>query len=70
METSINIQILLKIHKILLGKYSKVVLYTYDSFLIDWDEDEEDELEQIKDIFKEMNLSIKINRGKNYDFEH
>ena len=70
METSINIQILLKIHKILLGKYSKIVLYTYDSFLIDWDEDEENELEQIKDIFKEMNLSIKINRGKNYDFEH
>lgn len=70
METSVNIQILLKIHKILLGKYSKIVLYTYDSFLIDWDEDEEDELEQIKDIFKEMSLSIKINRGKNYDFEH
>jgi hypothetical protein len=70
METSVNIQILLKIHKILLGKYSKIVLYTYDSFLIDWDEDEEDELEQIKDIFEEMNLSIKINRGKNYDFEH
>jgi hypothetical protein len=45
-------------------------LYTYDSFLIDWDEDEENELEQIKDIFKEMNLSIKINKGKNYDFKH
>ena len=70
METSVNIQILLKIHKILLGKYSKIVLYTYDSFLIDWDEDEEEELEQIKDIFKEMNLSIKINKGKNYDFKH
>jgi hypothetical protein len=70
METSVNIQILLKIHKILLGKYSKIVLYTYDSFLIDWDEDEENELEQIKNIFKEMNLSIKTNRGKNYDFEH
>lgn len=70
METSVNIQILLKMHKILLGKYSKIVLYTYDSFLIDWDEDEEAELEQIKDIFKEMNLSIKTNRGKNYDFEH
>lgn len=68
METSVNIQILLKIHKILLGKYSKIVLYTYDSFLIDWDEDEEAELEQIKDIFKEMNLSIKTNRGKDYDF--
>ena len=70
METSVNIQILLKIHKILLGKYSKIVLYTYDSFLIDWNEDEEDELEQIKNIFKEMNLSIKINKGKNYDFKH
>jgi hypothetical protein len=69
LETSINIQILLKIHKILLNKYSKVVLYTYDSFLIDWDEDEEDVLDQLKSVFNEMNLSIKINRGKNYDFK-
>jgi hypothetical protein len=43
-------------------------MYTYDSFLLDWDEDEEQELEQIKNIFKEMKLSIKINGGKNYDF--
>jgi hypothetical protein len=70
METSINIQILLKIHKILLNKYSKVVLYTYDSFLIDWDEDEEDVLDQLKGVFNEMNLSIKTNRGKDYDFNH
>jgi hypothetical protein len=70
LETSINIQILLKIHKILLNKYSKVVLYTYDSFLIDYDEDEEDVLNQLKTIFNEMNLSIKINRGKDYDFKH
>ena len=68
LETSTNIGILLKIHKILTGKNTKIVLYTYDSFLLDWDEDEEQELEQIKNIFKEMNLSIKINGGKNYDF--
>jgi hypothetical protein len=68
LETSTNIGILLKIHKILAGKNTKIVLYTYDSFLLDWDEDEEQELEQIKNIFKEMKLSIKINGGKNYDF--
>ena len=68
LETSTNIQILLKIHKILANKNTKIVLYTYDSFLLDWDEDEEQELEQIKDIFKEFKLAIKINRGKNYDF--
>jgi hypothetical protein len=68
LETSTNIGILLKIHKILTGKNTKIVLYTYDSFLLDWDEDEEQELEQIKNIFKEMKLSIKINGGKNYDF--
>ena len=68
LETSTNIQILLKIHKILAGKNTKIVLYTYDSFLLDWDEDEEQELEQIKDIFKEFKLHIKINRGRNYDF--
>jgi len=68
LETSTNIQILLKIHKILAGKNTKIILYTYDSFLLDWDEDEEQELEQIKDIFKEFKLHIKINRGRNYDF--
>jgi len=68
LETSINIQILLKIHKILIGKRTQIVLYTYDSFLIDWDEDEEDVLEQIQNIFKEMNFLTKINKGHNYDF--
>jgi hypothetical protein len=68
LETSTNIHILLKIHKILVGKNTKIVLYTYDSFLLDWDEDEEDELKQIEDIFKEFNLLIKISRGRNYDF--
>ena len=68
LETSTNTQILLKIHKILAGKNTKIVLYTYDSFLLDWDEDEEQELEQIKNIFTEFKLHIKINRGKNYDF--
>jgi hypothetical protein len=68
LETSTNIQILLKIHKILAGKNTKIVLYTYDSFLLDWDEDEEQELEQIKDIFTEFKLHIKMNRGRNYDF--
>jgi hypothetical protein len=68
LETSTNIGILLKIHKILTSKHTKIVLYTYDSFLLDWDEDEEQELEQIKNIFKEMKLSIKINGGADYDF--
>jgi len=68
LETSTNIQILLKIHKILANKNTKIVLYTYDSFLLDWDEDEEQELEQIKDIFNEQNLLIKISKGRNYDF--
>jgi hypothetical protein len=69
LETSTNIQILLKIHKVLSGKNTKIVLYTYDSFLLDWDEDEVEELETIKNIFKELNLLIKINRGRNYDFK-
>jgi len=36
--------------------------------LLDWDNEEEDVLEQIQDIFKEMNLLTKINKGYNYDF--
>ena len=68
LETSINIQILLKIHKILIGKKTQIVHYCYDSFLLDWDDEEEDVLKQIQNIFKEMNLLIKINKGYNYDF--
>ena len=40
METSLNIEILFRIFKLLKGRNTKFVLYTYDSFLFDVDEHE------------------------------
>jgi hypothetical protein len=41
--------------------------YCYDSFLFDFDKDEEgDLLPLIYDVFKEYNLNISEVRGKNY----
>jgi len=51
METSVNIQILYRILKLLKGKNTKLVLYTYDSFLFDVDNSEIEILEQIKEVF-------------------
>ena len=67
LETSTNVNILMEIHKLLRGKNTKIVLYTYDSFLVDYDENEE-LIEDIEDIFRKMNLKIKVKDGTNYDF--
>ncbi len=55
LETSRNIQILYKIERWLAehGCKSKIVLVTYDSFLIDWDESEEEVLENIRTIMEQ-----------------
>ena len=69
LETSTNVNILLKIHRLLVGKKSQIVLYTYDSFLFDMDKDEENELlEKILSIFKELQLSVKLSYGNDYNF--
>lgn len=69
METSVNIQILYRILKLLKGKNTKLVLYTYDSFLFDVDNDEKEILEQIKEVFTKLKLQIKSKHGHNYDFK-
>lgn len=69
LETSTNVGILLKIHRLLVGKKSQIVLYTYDSFLFDMDNDEENELlEEILSIFKELKLNVKLSYGNDYNF--
>ena len=66
-ESAVNTFILLDIHKLLRGKQTKIVLYTYDSFLFDiGDEGIE---EQIGEIFKKYKLQIKTKYGTSYDFE-
>ena len=69
LETSTNVLILWDILCILRGYKTKLVLYTYDSFLFDWDEKEEQLMEEIKDIFKKYKFNIKIKQGYDYDFK-
>jgi len=68
METSLNIEILFRIFTLLKGMNTKLVLYTYDSFLLDVDDSELDVLEQIKKVFYKLKLQIKEKNGINYDF--
>ena len=68
LETSSNIEIIWDILKVLKGKKTKLVLYVYDSFTIDWDESEVDVLENIKNIFTKRGLHIKTKQGYNYNF--
>jgi len=68
LETSYNTIILLKIFKLLNNKKSKIVLYVYDSILIDFSKDDGDNLiKEIKDIFNAYKLNVKTKIGYNYD---
>lgn len=67
-ETAQNILVLWDMMRILMGKNTKLVLYTYDSFLFDVDETETDVLEEIKNIFKKYKLNTKNKTGYDYDF--
>ncbi len=68
LETSTNVLILWDILCILREYKTKLVLYTYDSFLFDWDENETELLEKIRDIFKKYKLNIKEIEGYDYNF--
>ena len=65
LETSTNVLILWDILKILKSKKTEIVLYTYDSILLDYDE-EDGILEQIQQVFTKYNLRIKTTKGHNY----
>ena len=67
-ETSLNVCILWEMLQLLRGANTKLVLYTYDSFLLDLDESEEELLIGIENIFKKFKLNIKTNEGDTYDF--
>jgi hypothetical protein len=67
LETATNVCILMDIHKLLKGKKTKIVLYTYDSFLFDYAADE-NLMEDIKNIFDKRKLKIKVKNGRSYDF--
>ena len=67
LETANNVLILWDIFKILRGKNTKLVLYVYDSFLFDVDENETEIIKQILKIFKTKQLQVKIKKGNNYN---
>ena len=67
LETSTNVLILWDIIKLIKKYNTKLVLYVYDSFLFDFDEDNEYFLlKEILNIFKKYNLKVKIKEGSNY----
>ena len=66
LESAVNVCILMDIHKLLRAKNTKIVLYTYDSFLFQMGEDEEYLVEQIRQIFSRWKLSVKLKKGINY----
>ena len=67
-ESAINSYILMDIHKLLRGCKTKIVLYTYDSFLFELGEGEEGIELGINKIFEKYKLTTKIKKGYNYDF--
>jgi len=69
LETAVNVHILWDIFKILKGKNTKIVLYTYDAFLFDWDEKEHQVMDEINKVFEKHKLTIKVTHGNSYDFE-
>jgi hypothetical protein len=68
LETSTNVLILWEILKLLRGKKTKLVLYTYDAFLFDYSNEEKELLKEIKKIIESFDLSTKISYGDTYDF--
>ena len=68
LETAMNVRILWDIFKSLKNRETELVLYTYDSFLFDFKEGEEDLIDEIKQIIKKYKLQIKESYGSDYDF--
>ena len=66
LETATNICILWEMFRVLRGKNTKLILYTYDSFTFDVDKSEKDTIKEIIEIFKKYDLGIKMECGKNY----
>lgn len=67
-ESAVNTYILMDIHKLLRGKKTKIVLYTYDSFLFEIGDGEKDIEIEINKIFKKYKLPVKTSYGDTYDF--
>ena len=69
LETATNVRILWEIFKLLKGCKTKLILYTYDSFLFDLDKNDKETIKKIQEIFKTHKLQTKFNYGTTYDFK-
>lgn len=65
-ETINNVYKIRKILSYIKGYKTKLILYTYDSFLFDFDKSELFLLKGIKNILEEMNLKVSMSVGYNY----
>lgn len=68
LETATNVRILWDIIKLLKGKKTKLILYTYDAFLLDVCKEEKEDIKKIFKVFEKYKLKIKIKHGDSYDF--
>jgi hypothetical protein len=66
-ETYYNVEMLWEMLKLLKDKNTQIVLYVYDSFLFDVDEQEISIFQDIEQIFTKYNLKYKTKTGINYD---
>jgi len=67
-ETYNNVMSLKRVIKYLENKQSKVILYTYDSFLIDYsDSDGRKTLQKIKQLLEMDGYVVKVSYGRNYN---
>ena len=64
-----NVRILWDMCALLVNKKTKLVLYTYDSFLFDLSEEDEEIRKEIDEIFRKYKLNIKAKEGYDYDFK-
>ena len=63
-----NVRILWDVLKLLRSKKTKLVLYTYDSFLFDVDKKEIKIIDEVKEVFNKYKFNIKSKQGYDYQF--
>jgi hypothetical protein len=66
-ETYNNVALLKEILYIINNSETKLVLYTYDAFLLDTAKEDKDKIKQILQVFNDKNLKIKTSYGTDYD---
>ena len=66
LETTYNVKLLWKVLKLLRGCNTKIVLYTYDSVLLDFDIEDKEVLKELLAIFSDHGLKYSIVKGVNY----